>query len=295
MDKNSQRYAWGILAILSIIWGSSFILMKRGLEVFSPDEVGSLRILSAAIFLTPFSIPAIKRINKKNFKWLLSVGMVGSFIPAFLFATAQTQISSALAGILNALTPLFVLLIGVIIFKQSTNRGVIAGLALGFIGCVFLILNGKNGFGDVNYYAFFIVVATICYGFNVNLIKFNLSDLPAVKITSLSLLIVLPIALVYIVGFTPVIMKLQTTPGAWVGLGYISLLGVMGTSIALILFNHLVQITDPVFTSIVTYLIPVVAIIWGLLDGESINVVHIAGFATVLSSVYVINRGKKRI
>lgn len=293
MEKTLGAKAWLTLAVLSVIWGSSFILIKRGLDVFSADEVGALRILSAGLFLSPIAFSKLKHVNQRNFIWLLSVGFVGSFIPAFLFATAQTEISSSLAGILNALTPIFVLIFGIIFFKQSIKMLTLLGLVIGFSGSFLLINSGPNGLGEVNYYALLIVVATMCYGFNVNLIKFKLADISAVSITSVSLLLVLPIASVYLFFGTDFIHKLSTVEGAWLSTFYVALLGIMGTSIALVMFNGLVKVTTPVFTSMVTYLIPVVALIWGILDGEAVGIIMGIGFFTILSGVYLINKGEK--
>ncbi|MDH5475240.1 MAG: DMT family transporter [Cyclobacteriaceae bacterium] len=291
MPKQIPLIAWGVLILLSLIWGSSFILIKRGLEVFSPGEVGALRILAAGVVLMPFSIFKLKNLSVKKWKLLFFVGMVGSFIPAFLFATAQTQIDSSVAGILNALTPLFVMLIGAVFFNQHITRRIAFGLAIGFLGTVFLIMAGSGiNLLQLNYYAFFIVVATVCYGANVNLIKFKIHDINAISITAISLLIVTPIAAIYLFGATPFISKLQQVDGAYASFGYIVLLGVMGTALALVLFNHLVKITTPIFTSSVTYLIPIIAVIWGLLDGEVLLTGHFIGLTAIIVGVFLANR-----
>ncbi|MDH5400130.1 MAG: DMT family transporter, partial [Cyclobacteriaceae bacterium] len=226
----------------------------------------------------------------RHYRLLVIVGFIGSFIPAFLFAIAQTQIRSSMAGMLNALTPFFVMIIGAWFFKLRVKLGTGLGILLGFAGALLLLFtNATDGFGTLNAYALLVVLATILYGTNLNLIKYYLADLNAVTITSLSLVIVLPPAAVYLLGFTDFIEKLTTHPDGLLATGYITILGVMSTSLALILFNKLVQMTTPVFTSSVTYLIPVVAIVWGLFDGESLLMIHFIGMAVIISGVYLIN------
>ncbi|MDH5366341.1 MAG: DMT family transporter [Cyclobacteriaceae bacterium] len=291
MPKQIPIIAWVILLVLALIWGSSFILIKRGLEVFSAGEVGSLRILSAGIILMPFSLFKLKNLTSTQWKLLFFVGMVGSFIPAFLFAKAQTQIDSSIAGILNALTPLFVMLIGALLFSQRITKLVSIGLAIGFLGTIFLIMTGSGAeFSQLNFYALFIVVATICYGANVNLIKFKIHDIDALSITAISLLIVTPVAATYLFGVTQFVEKMRYADGAYAAFGYITLLGIMGTALALILFNYLVKITTPIFTSSVTYIIPIVAVIWGLLDGETLLIGHLIGMTAIIIGVYLANR-----
>lgn len=291
MANNNKLIAWGILILLSLIWGSSFILIKRGLVVFAPGEVGAIRVIAAALFLSPVAFAKLKSLNKSHFKLLFFVGMVGSFLPAFLFAKAQTQIDSAIAGVLNALTPLFVMLIGVIVFNQLLFRNVVIGIIVGLAGTVFLVMAGSQGsISMFNFYALYIVVATLCYGINVNLIKYRIADLKAMTITSISMLLVAPFAAVYLFTLTDFVEKINVDSMAMASLGYIILLGVMGTAIALVLFNHLIKITSPVFSSSVTYLIPIVAIIWGLIDGEVLLIGHYVGMAAIAGGVYLVNK-----
>lgn len=296
MSKNNKIISWIILFILALIWGSSFILIKRGLLVFSPGEVGALRIISAALFLSPVAFSKLRSLNSSHYRLLFFVGLVGSFLPAFLFAKAQTQIDSAIAGVLNALTPLFVMLIGVVIFKQPLFRNVVIGIIVGLAGTVFLVLAGSDGtINQLNLYALYVVVATLCYGINVNLIKYRINDLKAMTITSVSMILVAPFALVYLFSFTHFVDKMVDNPLAMTSLWYIILLGVMGTAIALVLFNHLIKITSPVFSSSVTYLIPIVAIVWGLIDGEVLLLGHYIGMTAIVGGVYLVNAKKKQV
>jgi len=289
--KSPKLLGWFLLIILTFIWGSSFILIKKGLAVFSPGEVGALRILSAAIFLYPVAVANYKKVQKKQWKYLLIIGFVGSFFPAFLFAKAQTQLDSSIAGVLNALTPLFVLIIGALLFSQRIYRHQSAGLLVGFLGTAILVMSGKEGgFGSLNFYAFYVVLATIFYGMNINIIKYKIAGLNAVFITSISLAMVGPIAALYIFTSTEFVYKFQNTEGALASLSAILILGVMGTAIALIMFNKLVQITTPIFTSSVTYLIPIVAILWGVIDGETLLINHYFGIAVIMIGVFISNR-----
>lgn len=287
---------WGLLVVLALIWGSSFILIKRGLEVFSPGEVGAYRIVAAATFLLPLSLPRIKFLTGEQAQNLILIGLLGSFIPAFLFPTAQTRLSSSLTGVLNALTPLFVVIIGALFFQSKITRRNALGLVIAFIGVLILITlkegSGLDSFTGINGYAFFVILACICYGFNLHLIKSRFVSLKSIEITAISLLMVLPLALIYLMAGTEFSYKLVTHDGALRALGFVTLLGVMGTAIALILFNIMVKTASPIFASSVTYLIPVVAIFWGVLDGEVLLFGHYIGIAAVILGVWVGNRKK---
>lgn len=294
--NDSTLKNWGLLLLLSLIWGSSFILIKRGLEVFSAGEVGAYRIVAAATFLLPLSIPRLKNLDKSQLKNLIIVGMVGSFIPAFLFAKAQTQLSSSLTGVLNALTPLSVVVIGALFFSSTITKRNGIGLAIAFIG-VFILVTVKEGtgfgaFADINSHAFYVILACICYGFDLNIIKYRFQKLQPIEITAISLLMVLPIALVYLMAGTDFSYKVAHVTDALPALGFVTLLGVMGTAIALIIFNVMVKTATPVFAASVTYIIPIVAIFWGVLDGEVLLMGHYMGIVAVIIGVWVGNRKK---
>lgn len=294
LQQESTLKAWGFLIVLALIWGSSFILIKRGLEIFSPGEVGAFRIVAAGMVLVPLSIPRLRNLNKRQVKNLIIVGLVGSFIPAFLFAKAQTQLSSSLTGVFNAMTPLFVVIIGALFFKARITYRNMVGLLIAFVGVVILLMVkegvGFEGFGSINSYAFFVLLACVCYGINLNIIKYRFVSLKPVAITAISLLMVLPAALIYLFAFTQFSFKLAHVEGAWTAAAYIMLLGILGTAIALILFNVMVKVATPVFASSVTYLIPIVAIFWGFLDGEVLLLGHYFGIAAVIIGVWVGNK-----
>ncbi|WP_373520123.1 DMT family transporter [Aquiflexum sp.] len=293
IQSESALKAWGFLIILALVWGSSFILIKRGLEVYSPGEVGALRIVFAGMVLLPLSLPRLKGLNKRQVKNLIIVGLVGSFIPAFLFAKAQTQLSSSLTGVFNAMTPLFVVIIGALFFNSRITRRNGIGLIIAFVGVIILMMvkeGGLGNFNEINAYALLVLLACACYGLNLNIIKYRFVELKPVAITAISLSIVLPMALIFLFTSTQFSFKLLHVEGAVQAAGYIAILGIVGTALALILFNVMVKVATPVFASSVTYLIPVVAIMWGLLDGEVLLAGHYFGIIAVIFGVWVGNR-----
>lgn len=285
---------WILLVVLTLIWGSSFILIKRGLEVFSPGEVGAYRMVAAASLLLPLSLPRIRHLSKTQVKNLLVTGLLGSFIPAFLFPIAQTQLSSSLTGVLNALTPLFVVLFGALLFKTKITRKNGIGLVIAFMGVIVLVAFKEGGGWDslsgINAYALYVIAACVCYSINLHFIKIRFTQLKSIEISSISLLLILPMALLYLFAGTDFTHKLTTNPQAWEALGYITLLGMVGTAIGLILFNIMIKSASPFFASLVTYTIPIVAILWGLLDGEVLLLGHYFGMAAVILGVWVSNR-----
>lgn len=292
--ENELYLAWGLLLILSLIWGSSFILIKKGLVALAPGEVGSLRIFSASLFLLPFAVKQLKGLSRRQLVLLLVSGLMGSFFPAFLFAIAQTRLNSSMTGILNALTPLFVLIAGGTIFKQTITKNQSIGLLIGFAGTAILVVANSDGnIGAVNFYAFLVILATFLYGNNLNLIKFYLSELKPIAISSVSMFLIGPLSAVYLFLGTGFVEKLQNVEGVWMSVLAVITLGMAGTALALILFNKLVKITNPVFTSSVTYLIPIVAVMWGVIDGETLGLSHFAGMAAIIFGVLLANKKKK--
>lgn len=281
---------WLKLLLLALVWGSSFILIKKSLLAFSPSEVAALRLASAAAALAPFALLRLRRVKGRQWLVLLSVGMTGSLLPAFLFAFAQTQLDSGVTGALNALTPLFTLIIGAAVFAQPVNKQTLLGLLIGFAGTLLLIFIQGNGQPSLNLYALLVVLATICYAINLNFIRQYLPDLSPVTITGVSLLMVMPVAILYLIGASDISGIVMSNPQAWWSLLAVITLGVVGTALALILFNHLVQVGSAIFASSVTYLIPVIAITLGLFDGELISIYQIGGMALILAGVWCANR-----
>ncbi|RDV13806.1 DMT family transporter [Pontibacter diazotrophicus] len=283
---------WVLIVVLTFIWGTSFILIKKGLVVFSSDELGALRIVIACLSLLPFAIAHLRKVEPHRWKFLVASGLLGNLFPAFLFAYAETQLASGLAGVLNSLTALFTLLIGAIFFQQSITWMRMVGILVGIAGTAMLIFTG-NGSADFSnaFYGLFIVLATVCYGGSANIIKYRLRGIKPIVMSSLALLTVGPVAAVYL-STTDAFQKLQYAPGAWEALLYIALLAVFSTAVGLILLNKLIHISTPLFASTINYLIPIVALMWGVLDGETIHLWHYVGMVVILAGVFIVNRAK---
>ena len=290
--QKTPLIAWIMLFGLAFIWGSSFILIKKGLEGLSPQEVGSLRIGAAFFFMLPSGVIRFRKVARDRLVYLMGAGFLGSLIPAFLFAIAQTQLESAITGVLNGLVPIFTILMALFIFKQKQEPKVYVGVIIGFMGTAILVTAGSGSFSGINSYALLVILATLCYASNLNLIKAKLDKIHPISVTSISLLLVGPIASVYLFGLTDFVEKLTTVEGTTLATFYICILGVLGTAIALIVFNKILQMTDPLFASSVTYIIPVVAIIWGIIDGEKIYFIQYIGMAAVGVGVYIANRNR---
>lgn len=292
---NSQRHSYGMIEwmlvlILAVIWGSSFILMKRGLEVYTPSQVAALRMFSACVFLFPVVIGRINEIQPGQWKFLLSSAFLGNGIPALLFTLAQTQINSSVAGILNGLTPLFAMLIAVLFFKTKIARIHIVGILIGFGGAVSILLLRKGGSLSGNLeYGILIIIATAMYGASVNIIKNFLHDLKPLLISGFAVSISgIPYGIyLFSTDFTE---RVQSGGLAMSALVYVLILGVVGTAISLVLFNRLIKSTSVLFASSVTYLIPVVALCWGFADGEVMSTYQVFGLGAILTGVYLVNR-----
>lgn len=283
--------AVSLLVILALIWGTSFILIKQGLKSFSADEVAALRVLSAFAFLAPMALVRIKEVKREDLWKFFASGMMAVFIPAFLFALAQTHLNSSLAGILNTLSPVWTVLIGALFFNQRFKGWAIIGLIISFSGSILLAMaRAGGGLGGFNAYALLIVLACAFYGTNLNFVKFKVHGYTPMVIISVSLMLIAPLAVVYLFGFTDFITDLSANEGAWKSLFFIVILGLMSTAIANLLFYKLLKIASPLFTSSVTYLLPIVAVMWGIIDGEQVLLGHFIGMGLILGGVFLANR-----
>ena len=279
--------SWGILLLVAVIWGSSYILIKKGLIAYSPTQLASLRVVISALAFLPVFIARRHRINWSALRYLLVVGFSGSFIPAFLFAFAQTQINSSTTGILSSLTPLFTLILGISFFGVAIQLRKVVGVIIGLAGAVFLILYGRSAGMEGNlWYGLLVVLGCACYALSVNTVKTYLQDMSAITISAVSFILIGIPAVLYLFT-TDFIEVVAHRDGAWLALGYISILALLGTVAATVLFFKLVQITDAVFGSMVSYLIPLIAVLWGVVDGEVITLFHIIGMALILTGVYI--------
>ncbi len=281
---------WYLLGFLGTVWGSSFILMQLGLKGVNSIQLGSLRIIFAALFLILVGFKQIPKIPLYKWKYIALTSVFGTFVPAFLFAFALTKIDGSISSILNSLTPLNTLLVGLFFFGMDVQRRQIFGVIIGFIGCVLLILFGENENTTENYYyAILIVIASLCYGLNVNLIKKYLSDLKPLTISTGNFVVMFVPALIvlYFSDFFDIMQEQKVQHS----LGFIVILGVVGTGFSNILFFKLIQLSSPVFASSVTYLIPIVAFVLGAtFMEESLSIIQIIGAFIVLIGVYFSSR-----
>lgn len=295
-DMNTESHtkerwlSWLILFSLMLTWGSSFILMKKALLSFTGVEVGLLRIVLTFLFLLPFSFRYIQKIDRKYFWPLLVSGIIGSVIPALLFAIAETRIESGLAGTLNSLTPLFTLLIGLAFYGFKTRWVNVLGVFIGLAGAAGLMISSSEGhLGGDFWYSFLVVIASVCYAINVNLVKKYFLGLDSMQITVMTFFYIGIPTLVWVLFFTRIPNLLWTRPEVWEGMGYLAVLSVVGTGLALIAFNKLIKMSSPVFASSVTYVIPIVAIMWGVLDGERFTFVYFLWMVIILGGVFLVN------
>ena len=282
-EKRKIRH-WLALLILSLIWGTSYILMKKGLESFSPYQVGALRIVITFICLLPVALRHFHHLNKTNILSIIIIGLFGSVIPAFLFPLAETKISSSLAGMINSLSPVFTLVFGITIYKRKAIGTQIAGVFLGLLGAAGLLYTGSFTF---NLYGLLVVLATILSGISSNEVS-KVKELNGIKITALSFFVTSPLAIIYLL-FSDLSVPFHTEN--WVrNLSYIGILAVFGSAIALVIYYLLIRDTSPIFASSVTYFIPIVATLWGLADNEQFYSSMLISIIFIFAGVFIINR-----
>jgi len=263
--RKAEWLNYFLLLLLSLVWGSSYILIKKGLIAYTPPQVACLRIAISSLTFLPFFLMRFRQIDWSKFKYLAIVGLTGSFIPAFLFSFAQTEINSSMAGVLSSLTPLFTLILGVLFFKMSAGWSKYLGVLIGLGGAVFLILFGNQAGmeGDLRY-GFLVVLGCFFYALSVNTVKAEFQEMDSITLSSAAFTIV-------------------TLPA----LLAIGILAVFGTVIASVIFFKLVQRTSAIFASMVSYFIPIVAILWGVTDGEPVTWYHLVGMIFILVGVYI--------
>lgn len=286
--SNLNLVNFAILIGLSIVWGSSFILIKKALVAFSPDQVASLRISISALAFLPVVLWNWKRIDWSKWKWLLVVGSTGSAIPAFLFSTAQTQLSSTIAGILNSLSPLFTLTFGIILFGAAVIKRKVVGVLLGLTGAIIMTAIAEQGDISGNLlYGLLIVGAAACYGLSANVVSFKLQDMKSLYLSAASFCMVGLPALIYLLFYTNFPERMVMNENAQMSLYAVLFLALIGTVVASVIFYYLIQKTSALFGSTVAYLMPIVSIGWGFFDGEVINLWHFVGMGLILGGVYL--------
>ena len=290
---NEYNRKWIYLIILSLVWGSSFILIKRALLGFTALQLGSLRIVFASTFLFVVGYRSLRMLTLRDWKWIFMAGLLSSFFPPFLFALAQTELDSGVTSIFNSVVPLFTTIVGIVLFEALITQRQIAGVLIGLLGTLALILTGMEFDPNQNYwYSVFVLLSALGYALNINIIKKHLGHLSPLAVTtgSFAVAFVPAIVIVFYSGFFNEIgSNVQMQNSLW----YLLALAFLGTAIANIYFNKLIHLSSPVFAASVTYTIPIVAVLWGVWDGETINLFQLIGGAIILFGVYLVNRKKR--
>jgi drug/metabolite transporter (DMT)-like permease len=288
MSNNPSKYLLFIL--LSLIWGSSFILMKLGMNALSAWQVASVRIISSGLVLLPLAVPAFRRIRRQLWGWVFLSGTLGSLLPAYLFCLAEQKIDSSLAGTLNALTPVFTIVTGILFFSIKTPIHKALGVGVAFLGAILLFLSKHElqSAGNLSY-SLFILMATFSYGLNVNLVQKKLKTCSALDIVSIALLLN-AIPAMFVLGLTPSQAPFTFSMSMINSMLAALVLGAVGTSLANVLFYQLIKQAGSLFASLVTYGIPFVAMGWGWADGEAVTMVQVLCLMLILTGVYLANR-----
>jgi drug/metabolite transporter (DMT)-like permease len=289
---NNDHKKWIYLIVLAIIWGSSFILIKKSLVGLTPIQLGALRTFIAGVFILLIGFRSLKKIQKHQWKYIVVSSLLGTLFPAFFFAFAITGIDSSVASILNSLTSLNALIVATLFFGVVFKRVQLVGVLIGLAGTIMLILESSSLNPNQNYwYTVFVLTASLGYAFNVNIIKKYLSDIPAMSITAGHfILLIIPVFI--ILAFSGFFSSVEFTPETNTSIMYLIVLSVVGTGLAKIMFNKLIQISTPVFSTSVAYLIPIVAIIWGFIDGEKVSYLQLLAGVIILTGIYIVNKVK---
>lgn len=290
-SAENRKLSFLLLAATSLIWGTSFILIKKANLALQPLEIGNLRIFYAFLAFIPIFWVSRSKIPKELWGWIFISGLLGSLFPSMLFSWAGSKISSSLSGMLNAVTPLFTILIATFVFGQHFSNKKWFGLLIGLVGALILALFKPGGSFELNVYILPVIFAGLLYALNVNLLKIKLGTIPPVALSAASIVAVGPIASIILFGGTDFSTHV-VSPLAWSAIGYVAILGLFGTALALMLFNKLIQISGPITASSVTYIMPVISVLWGLFDGEAIGLIQGSGLVAILVGVYVVNRAK---
>jgi drug/metabolite transporter (DMT)-like permease len=289
LSLSIKTQTWISFIVLTIAWGSSFMLVKRGLQSFTPWQVASIRLTAAMTVFLPFALRYFKDIPKSQLPYIVLSGLLSMCVPAFLFCAAQIGLSSSIVSVLNALTPAFTFLVGVFFYKQKSKMMQIVGLTIGFIGSALLIFINPKGEISINFSAFYVVIATIFYGINVNMVKRYLPNVKALHLTSVAVTASGLLALPYLLS-TDWLTVLQTVPKGKESFVASVALGVISTAFAQFIFNRMLQFSTAVFASSITYFIPIVAVMWGVLDGEILLPLHFLGMACIIGGILILNK-----
>jgi drug/metabolite transporter (DMT)-like permease len=297
-DNNSQPpkpnvalLIWGSFFLLTLFWGSSFILIKRGLLALDPFHLASLRLVAAMSVMLGFALRNIRDIAFEKLPYIALSGMLSMFIPAYLFCLAQQGLNSSIVGVLNAMTPAFTFVVGIALFKQKARWMQSLGLLLGFLGCTMLIMVNAKGALSLNHYAFFAIAGTICYGLNVNIVKHFLKGVTPIQMTSVSVSVAGLVALTHLL-FTDWLGAVRVSQDGMTSIAAALVLGVVGTAASQLIFNRMLEVSSAVFASSITYFIPIVAVLWGVWDGEALLPLHFLGMGLIIAGILIINKHK---
>ncbi|SUX47345.1 DMT family transporter [Chryseobacterium indoltheticum] len=282
---NADKEKWLLLIILSVIWGSSFILIKKSLDHFSPYQVGALRVFIAGIILMPVAISKYRLFPKKHLKWLILAAFTGNFIPMFLFPIAETQISSSIAGIINSMMPIFVIIVGALIWKFETTKRQMTGVFISFTGVCLLAFGGDDSTQFKIFPILLLLLATLCYAMSTTTVKSKLMDVSSTVLSAFVFSFVLFLPSLIALLSTGFVSQFTFTKENMIGLGFVSLLSVFGTGLAMMMNYRLLKVSTPLFASTVTLLMPIVAIIWGVLDGEKLTALQFAGTIVIIAGL----------
>ena len=287
-----EKEKWILLLILSLIWGSSFILIKKSLEHFNPYQVGALRVLISGVLLSPIAILNRKKFPKESFKWLIIAALAGNFIPMFLFPIAETKVSSSIAGIMNSMMPIFTIIVGSLFWKTKTTARQIVGILISFSGVVLLMISGNTETEMPLFYVSLLLLAAFLYAVSVTTVGAKLTHIPAKIMSSFVFFYVLALPSLTSLYLSNFFTEFSFTRENLIGLGFVSTLSIVGTGLAMILQYRLMSVSNPLFASTVTLLMPIVAVMWGLLDGETFTYMQIFGAFIILAGLIFLRKKK---
>lgn len=291
---NADKEKWLLLATLSIIWGSSFILIKKSLDHFNPYQVGSLRVLIAGIILLPIAIANYKLFPKKHIKWLILAALTGNFIPMFLFPIAEKEISSSIAGIINSMMPIFVIIVGALVWKFETTKKQIVGVLISFTGVCILAFGGGDS-GDLKIIPILLLLlATLCYALSTTTVKSKLMDVSSIVLSSFIFSFVLLFPSIIALTSTGFFSEFSFSKDNMLGLMFVSLLSIFGTGLAMTMNYRLLKVSTPLFASTVTLIMPIVAIIWGIIDGEKLSIMQFVGAGIIIAGLIFLRSNPKK-
>lgn len=291
-NMNHEKEKWILLVLLSLIWGSSFILIKKSLEHFNPYQVGALRVLISGVLLSPIALLNIKKFPKSHLKWLIIAALCGNFIPMFLFPIAETKVSSSIAGIINSTMPLFVILVGAAFWKTKTTPRQIIGIVISFFGVILLMNSGHDNNTEHLFYIGLLLFAAFLYAVSVTTVGAKLTHIPAKLLSSFVFFYVLFLPSLLALYFSNFFHEFSFTRENMIGLGFVATLSIFGTGLAMMLQYRLMSVSNPLFASTVTLLMPIVAVAWGIIDGESFTFLQGIGGAIILGGLIFLRKKK---